>query len=145
MFEEVDQAVTKRMDYEWNLLHPTIPILYENIEVAEGDGLGYEDGEAHIDLEILDGESDRIDLGNVTRSHRYPGFININIYGVKGEGVRDIKELADSAASIFRDQQFNGVSCWSASITKIGPSGGYFQYNVSIPFYADFRYTHTLD
>ncbi|MCP3684777.1 MAG: hypothetical protein GY861_19080 [bacterium] len=141
MFEEADKYIVKRMEDKWALLNYGITVLYENVET----GNEVEQGEAHLELSIIDGITNRMNLGNTNRLHRYEGFININIYVEKGKGTRYAKELADAVSGIFRDQLFNGVLCRSPSLARLGNVGGWFQYTVSIPFQFDEQFTSTLD
>lgn len=89
---------------------------------------------------IFENPSQRITLSR--RSvHRATGLIAVQIYVAKNTGTQLARSYADTIAAIFRDQQFNGVTCQEASVTNVGDFENWYQVNVTIPYYVDAVYS----
>lgn len=138
MFADLSAIVEPMFKTAWEALHPTIPIVWD------GSDKYFKNGKTHVDFAILPATSDRADLGDSHRLHRLTGFINVNIYVKKGTGTREAQEYSDNAADIFRDRTTGGVLFRSPVPDRIGESGGFFQYNVSVPFQFDKAYTDPI-
>ena len=134
MFAEIASISEQRMSTQWNLIHSDIRVIYDNT------GEKAQTGETYLKFEILDNETDRKSIGITNRLYREFGFLNINVFVEKGTGTRYARGLADDVATIFRDVYVSGIWYRSPFIKRIGESnqGEFFQYNVSVPFQADF-------
>ncbi len=93
-----------------------------------------------IKLRIFDESTQRINIG-MPGIHRNNGTIIVEIYTPLNRGTRTGRAYADSIADIFRDKQFNGITCRSASISVPGEKEGWWMTVVSVPFYWDGTYS----
>lgn len=93
-----------------------------------------------IKLRIMNEDVNRKNIGN-PGVHRVDGTIVINIYTALNEGSRTGMAHGDTLAALFRDKQFNGITCREATVKAAGQFEGRWQTNVLIPFYWDGYYT----
>lgn len=108
---------------------PIGDVVFDNLPYTPVQGTPY------VRLSIKPGTSERITIG--TREHRVVGLILVQIFVPTGSGTNAARVLADEAAEIFRDQEFDGVLCRSPSIQNVGQSGDWAQFNVSVPYKRD--------
>lgn len=108
---------------------PSAHVVFDNISYTPVQGTPY------VRLSIKSGDSERITIG--AREHRNVGLIIAQVFTPFGAGSNAGLVLADEIAAIYRDQEFDGVLCRSASISVVGPTTDWFQINVSIPFKRD--------
>lgn len=90
----------------------------------------------YVVLYVLNGAENAISLG----AHvlfRNAGVIQVSIYVPTGSGEGRARELADSAAAIFRGKRFSGVLCRGAALNTLGPTGKHYRVDVSINFQRD--------
>jgi len=128
---------TARRDIELRLRDnwATTTIAYDNVafETPAGDT-------AWVAVRVFEDTSARITIGN-PGVHRQSGLIAIYIYVPQNTGTQVARGYADDIAAIFRDKQFNGITCREASVTNVGDFEQWYQVNVTIPFYWDGTYT----
>jgi len=98
------------------------------------------DGEEFVKLRVYNESSSRKTIG-ATGVHRQNGTIIIQIYTNLAEGTRKGIGYGDTLAALFRDQQFNGITCREALVEDIGEFEGRWQTNLVIPFYWDGTYS----
>lgn len=93
---------------------------------------------AWVRLVMVDGLTDQISLGNAPRFRHY-GTIVFQIYVPESSGARVARTHADTIAVIFRNKYFGNpiISCGSPRLTNIGENQGWYQINLSVPFYWD--------
>lgn len=81
--------------------------------------------------------------GDTNRAAVYPeyyrstGVIFAQIFVPPNKGTKLALTLADTVSGIWRGQQFSGVSCLAPSVTDVGVRDGWYQVNVSCPYYRD--------
>jgi len=72
---------------------------------------------------------------------RVQGTLEAQLYGESDQGTADVQSKAASIADVFDGLQIGGppvVSFFVSEIQTVGPTGrGYWQLNVSCPFYSD--------
>lgn len=90
----------------------------------------------YVKLRILNESTERKNIGN-PGLHRTMGTIAVNVFTPKNTGTRTGQGYAETIGALFRDQQFNGITCREAHVTDIGEYEGRWQTNVLIPFYWD--------
>jgi hypothetical protein len=95
---------------------------------------------AWIKLRIFNEKTDRTNVGN-PGCHRTIGTIIIQIFTPLNSGTRTAIGYGDTLAEIFRDQQFNGITCREAHVEDVGEMDGRWQTNLIVPFYWDARHT----
>ena len=76
--------------------------------------------------------------GAGTTQFRNYGLIMMQIFTPFRNGHAAGRALADTAAAIFRTQQFGGITCRAASVIELGKiHGGWNQTNVDVPYFRD--------
>jgi hypothetical protein len=128
-FKNEERDIQSRFQTNWGV---TTPVKYDNRDFNPTPE------ESHVVFEIHNGDQIPISTGGVGDTlHRGIGIISINIHTALGIGSQTGKDLADTAAAIFRAQTFSGITCRGADVKRLGESSGWFVYNVSIPFFRD--------
>ena len=131
-FDTVRRDIEKRFDANWIVTK----VSYDNIDFEPPNRKGKE---YWVRLRIFEDAANRMNIGN-PGIHRTSGTIIIELYAPLNVGTNTLRSYASDAATIFRDKQFNGITCQEAIPTNVGELDGWFIYNVSIPFYYDGRY-----
>jgi len=108
----------------------TLPIKWDNVDYAPTPDTSF------AIIEIHDGDQLPISVAD-TVLYRNVGIISINIYTTLNTGSQTAKGYCDTAAAVFRGQQFSSITCRGTTITRLGEIDGWWAYNVSIPFYRD--------
>jgi hypothetical protein len=124
----IRQAVESRLSSNW----ATTPIAWDNVYFSPPANAAF------IRCTVLFGDEQQVSMLN---GYRQNGIIDIAIFAPVGVGTATVYTYADTLSNIFRGKQFSGVSCRGANTTRV-PSleKGWFQLNVSIPFYTDTIY-----
>lgn len=130
-YATVERDIEKRLITNWAT---TVIDINENVEFNPPA-----DGSDWIKLRIVDETTDRVNIGN-PGVHRAQGRIELEIYTGVNTGTRTGKTYAATLASLFRDAQFNGITCREASVNTIGERDGRWITLVSVPFFWDGRY-----
>ena len=91
-------------------------------------------------MTIFEERTDRITV-NTPATHRVTGTISIDINTPISIGSSAARVYAADLAVIFRDSQFNGITCREASLTNVGDVDGWFRMTLNIPFYWDGIYS----
>lgn len=86
-------------------------------------------------LVVQFGTSIRTQIGG--GAYRYPGLVMVQIFLKEGVGVNRGVVLADAVKSLFLDAVNTGINFQVPYVTKIPADKGWFQVQVSIPFYFD--------
>lgn len=126
-FEAENTAIESRFYDNWG---STTDIKYDNVDFTPPAN------EAFVELQIHNGDATAVSTGSSVL-YRSPGIISVNIYLPLNAGTKTAKGYTDTIAAIFRGQQFSGITCRAASVTRIGELDGKFVYNISIPFFRD--------
>jgi hypothetical protein len=128
-FKNEDRDITSRFKTNWG---STTPVKYDNVDFTPTPGTTF------VEFEIHNGSQMPVSLGGDDDTlYRGVGIISINIHTALNIGTQTGKNLADTAAAIFRGQTFLGIICRGADVTRLGESNGWFVHNVSIPFFRD--------
>ena len=69
--------------------------------------------------------------------YRSTGVIFAQIFIPPNKGSKLALTLADQVSAIWRGQQFSGISCLSPSVNDVGVREGWYQVNVTCPYYRD--------
>jgi len=110
------------------------PILTEN---AEGETPA--DGSPYIVLQFPAANVRRLPISN--RHYQVEGGFRIVINVQRGSGTATIREWGEDLATLFRDQNVNGVKCVTASepfTDEESDQGNYFQGAMVIEYTRDF-------
>lgn len=125
-FSTARRDIEKRLDANW----ATTPVAFENVKFNPPNDSPW------VKLRIFENSVNRINIGS-PGFHRAQGTIIVEIYTLLGTGSNTGRSYADTIAAIFRDAQFNGITCREASVEIAGEINGWWQTNVSIPFFWD--------
>jgi hypothetical protein len=106
------------------------PIKYENVDFVKADG------EAYCELNVIDVQTKRASVG-VPALERNWGIIQARIFTPRNIGTATGRALADAAAGIFRDAQFDGITCLSPAVRNIGEVEGWWLTSMTTEFYRD--------
>ena len=68
------------------------------------------------------------------RQYRNIGLVTVQIFQRRGQWTKVAYDAADAVAAIFRGVTDNGIVYGAASVSVVGPSGGWFQVNVTVPY-----------
>ena len=110
----------------------TTPIKYQNVPMADPDGAEF------VGFTVLNGPSNISSLGGVNTTHRFIGFVQIDIYVPENTGTKRARELAETAAVIFRDKRIDAMLFRQSDITNgAPPPDGYYRLTVTVPFQRD--------
>jgi hypothetical protein len=107
------------------------PVKYENVDYDPQPGVSY------AEIYVVESDNRRSDIGTNNPLHRTDGIISVNVYTKKYIGSKTGRTLADTAAAVFRDAKFSGITCLSPLVRNVGESGDWFVVNMTCPFYRD--------
>lgn len=108
-----------------------IPVKYPNSDFkATSD-------QPFCELIIRNTTSLRASVGEDTPLHRAYGVIIANIHVTKGDGAIVARGYADTAAAIFRDVKFSGITCRSPNILDVGDVEGWYVVSMNVAFFRD--------
>ena len=65
---------------------------------------------------------------------RRTGLLQFQVFTPENKGSRPAALLADSLAEHFQFYRSGGLELLTASVQRVGPSEGWYQYNCTIPF-----------
>ena len=107
------------------------PVKYENVDYDPQPGISY------AEIYVVETGNNRADIGPNNPLHRTMGAISVNIYTAKYIGTKMGRTLADTAADVFRDISFLGITCRSPLVRNVGESGDWYVINMTCKFYRD--------
>lgn len=124
--DEERQYIETRFSTNWGAL---TPVGYENFPFRLSPT-----NTEFVELFVIHNTEENISIGDSPNYRRY-GIININVYVRKQTGAKRIRTLCDTASAIFRNTEFNSITCLTAQIEQVGDSDIWYKYNISISFY----------
>jgi hypothetical protein len=88
------------------------------------------------------GDAAQIEIGGTPKNiHRHPGLVLIQVFVPANWGDKTALDLADQVAALFRrvrvEHTDGSIVFRTPTVRAIGPSGAYYQVNVSVPFVRD--------
>lgn len=127
-FNDERRILEKRLKDEWGEL---TQIAYENVnfELASNNAADAE----WIQISIRPGAGSQHTLGP-NPSYRYVGVAFVQIFVPKKSGTSRGRELAERVAEIFRGYAAEGLVCRAPYMDVVGPTEGWFQINVLVPY-----------
>jgi len=90
-----------------------------------------------VRLNIVRGVAYQASMGGDTNVYRHPGNVIVQVFVEPNSGAKRALELADTACAIWRGQQFDGLVFKAPVVIDLGIVAGWYQVNVSCPFYRD--------
>lgn len=124
-YETSRRDIERRLQNNW----ATTKVAYDNVPLKET-----RQDESWIRLRIFEDSSNRMNIG-ARGVHQQNGTIAIEIYIPKNTGTKLISDHADVLGELFRDKQFNGITCREASLEMNGDFNGWYQGTLTIPYY----------
>jgi len=121
-----NSAIRSRFNTNWT----ATTVKYDNADFTPPSNAAF------VVLEIHNVDEMPVSIGNGVL-YRSLGIISINIYVPLNTGTKILNQYCDAAALIFRGQQFSGVTCRGAKITRLGEIDGRFVANISMEFFRD--------
>lgn len=107
-------------------------IKYENVDLDTSTLTEY------VAIAIREGQSVQFSLG-ASGTYTSPGIVIISIFTRRSIGTKTARTLADQAAAIFRGDQTTAVRFRVPSGSVVQNNTDWFQYNITVPFYAYFN------
>lgn len=130
-FETTRRDIAARLEAGWI----TTRVSYPNQKFNEPTV-----NESWVKLRIFEDGTQRINIGK-NGVHRQNGTIALEIYTPQDTGEKPMRDIADPLAVLFRDVQFNGITCRESQLAIVGDNRGWYQANLSIGFFVDAVYT----
>lgn len=127
-FEQARNYIATKMDAEY----ATTVVAYDNHEFTPPN-----DGSSWVRLTVVEGESNIAGLGDSQRLFRNVGVIICQIFVQDGKGSKAALDIADILETIWGGASFNGITCRASSVTRVGADNGWYQVNVSTPYFWD--------
>jgi len=109
----------------------TTPIAYENVEFKVDTDVDW------VRLSVQNGDSNQVSMGTPAVANRFVGIIFVQIYTRAGRGTATALSIAQEVSDIWRNKQFDGITCRAPDINHLGVEGSWFQINVSCEFFYD--------
>lgn len=129
-------ALAGHFNAEWEKLSNALPLAWENVPLDEPNPPS-----GYVAFHVLNGQAGTVSIGAPgSNTVRHPGIINVNIFVPLDAGKPAALRVADNVAAILRSVSIQGILVREPSAVTIGPSGAYFQMNVSAPFQRDSLY-----
>ena len=117
-------AIESRFKTIWG---NTTAIAWDNIDFNPSDDTEW------VRIAIVPGEEQFVSMGKM----RKVGVIIIQIFVPEFKGSKRSNELIDLTTKTWRNKEFSGIRCREITVNRLGQSNGWFQTNVSIPFWKE--------
>jgi len=106
------------------------PVKYDNVDYKPVAGTAW------VELEVHTGDQVPVSLGGPGDVlYRNTGIISIQVRTALNIGTQTGKNIADVCAAVFRGTTFSSITCFGASVTRLGKDDEWFLHNVSIPYF----------
>lgn len=129
-FEEINSAIQIRMG-AW----VGVPVAYDGIKNTADTQAVIDRKGRWVRLSINHGDSLVASISNQPETRR-TGLIMVQVFTEDGEGSRPAATIADSLAEHLEYWRQGDLETRAASVQRIGPENGQYQYNVTVPFLA---------
>jgi hypothetical protein len=128
-FEQIENAIRSRW-YNNVQLPQQITTYHDNQDVDDVPSALW------CRVTVLPGQSEQVSLGS-QRRFRTPGVMIVQVFQKVGLGTKSVNELIDEINSNFRGVSIVGMTFRTPSVQKIGEAEGWYQVNITCPFYSD--------
>ena len=68
---------------------------------------------------------------------RREGIIFVQVFCIENTNTLSLNQITDNVVEIFETKLLSGVKFQSPNVNEVGVSDGWFQVNISVPFYFD--------
>lgn len=94
------------------------------------------DGSEWVRVSIQNTNSSYVSFGPNSRIRRN-GILFVQIFGPENSETVTINQIIDNVTDVFETNLLAGVVFQSPNVNELGVNEGWFQVNVSVPFYFD--------
>ncbi|MFG6139508.1 phage tail terminator-like protein [Halomonas sp. B23F22_10] len=135
-FEQIRIAVESRLA-EWPTHGPlpSAPVAFDSVPIGPSVKAAQDAKEPWVRCVIQHGDSRTAGIGSQPCVRR-TGLIMCQVFTAERIGSATAAQLADSLAEHLQYWQSGQFSTQAASVRRVGPQDGWFQYNVTTPFRA---------
>jgi len=117
-----------RLQTEWGILHPDMPISWENVAFTPPHG-------QWVRFTIKNGTQERQSISDTeSASFKTIGSVIVEVFTLAGLGTGAGDELVDDVSNIFRGFYQDSIRCRAPAVTFSGKNGKYWKNIVHIPF-----------
>lgn len=127
-FESIRLAIETRLA-TWD----GVPVEYDGAPQSQELIAAIEANQSWVRAVIQHGNSLVASISDQPETRR-TGLIQLQVFTNDNQGSRPAALLADSLANHFEYWREAHLTTTTASVQRIGPSDGWYQYNVSVPF-----------
>lgn len=127
-FEDIRLAIESKLA-QW----PDAPIEYDGAPKSPAVQAAIDAKESWVRCTIQHGDSSAPYKGSEPGIRR-TGIAQIQVFTREDRGSRPAALLADSLAEHLQFYRSGGLEMLTASVQRVGPSDGWYQYNCSLPF-----------
>lgn len=117
------QVVEELLEDNWS----TTDIAWDGVEYSPTPGTSW------VRLTVLPGEDQFLTLDN----YRQVGLVIIQIFTPENQGSTTARGYADTITGIFRNVKQSGVLFRMPTTSRHGISEGWYQMNISIPYWRE--------
>ncbi len=111
---------------------PAVSVAYDNAPFAIPS-----DGSKWVRLKVQSGPSARAALNASAPLYRHIGLTIVQIFVKPLRGDKEIRQIAETVSAIFRGKTIGDCQFREPKVDPIGLQNGWYQWNVSVPFYRD--------
>lgn len=122
------QTISARFASRMTALRPQVAVAYDNIEFVPTLGSPW------CRFTVLHGEGRHAAVNGL---YRNSGIVIVQIFTPIETGDALALGIADDVAGIFRGWRSGALLFGAPSLQRVGPDGGWYQLNVSIPYSSD--------
>lgn len=123
-FEALRESIETRFATQWGA---TTPVSYTNLPFTPPSG-------SWVRLAVLPGQGQTWGITGTAGYVRDTGVIAVQVFVSTDQGTKAAMDLVDLITPIFEHKRFDGILTRTASVNVVGPSDGWLQINVTIPF-----------
>jgi hypothetical protein len=92
------------------------------------------DDTAWVRISVQHNTSNYVSFGP-SRLTRREGIVFVQIFVPEGSTTLEASQIVDNAVAVFETKLLSGVVFQSGDVREVGVSEGWFQINISVPFY----------
>ena len=133
-YVEGHKIIRKKLLEWWEATYPQTPLFWDNMEeaVPSRDVWAY--------ATLLPGNSRLAGLGGDPSSQRWRvvGVLVVQVFTPLQGGVVEAEQLAAEVAKEFQGRTVDNVIFRDVSLLRVGPSGAWFQHNISTSYQFDY-------
>lgn len=127
-FRTIQQEIESGFAAEWGVI---TPVEYQNVQLDTSAVNEY------VSLTIQEGDASQASLGE-SGDFVINGVVIIAVFTKRDIGTKRSKEIADLIADYFRAKKLTTVRFQVPRGVSVPNKTNWFQYNVTVPFYAYF-------